>query len=36
MGKGAERSFTAASNKDLGVNHDVSLSFLLGELVITN
>ena len=35
-GKAAERSFIAASNKDFGVNHDVSLSFLLRELVTSN
>ena len=33
MGKGAGRSFIVASNKDLGVNRDVSLSLLMGELV---
>ena len=27
-----ERSFIAASNKDSGAKHDVSLSLLLGEL----
>ena len=29
MGKGAGRSFIVASNKDLGVNRDVSLSLLI-------
>ena len=36
MGKGAGRSFIVASNKDLGVNRDVSLSLLMGELVTSN
>ena len=36
MGERVGRIFIAASNKDLGANHNVSLSFLLGELVTSN
>ena len=36
IGEGAERSFIAASNKDLGANHDVSSSLLLGKLLTSN